>query len=80
MFPQPAHTDVSVLLDREVDEVSFRLFDAHGRVVTGADNMPLSVPGLLNVGVAHLASGVYVLRLATANGNTQALPVVVSRR
>ena len=80
VFPQPAHTDVSVLLDREVDEVSFRLFDAHGRVVTGADNLTLPVPGLLNVGVAHLASGVYVLRLATADGNTQALPVVVSRR
>ena len=24
VFPQPAHTDVSVLLDRELDEVSFR--------------------------------------------------------
>ena len=27
---QPAHTDVSVLLDRAVEEVSFRLFDTHG--------------------------------------------------
>ena len=80
VFPQPAHTDVSVLLDRELDEVSFRVFDTHGRQVMGADNMTLSVPGLLNVSVTHLASGVYLLRVATANGHTQALPLVVSRR
>ena len=55
-----------------------QLFDAHGRVVTGADNLTLPVPGLLNVGVAHLASGVYVLRLEL--DGPQALPVVVSRR
>ena len=79
VFPQPAHTDVSVLLDRELDEVSFRVFDAHGRQVMGADNMTLSVPGLLNVSVTQLASGVYVLRVATADGHTQALPLVVRR-
>ena len=80
VFPQPAHTDVSVLLDREVDEVSFRLFDAHGREVMGSDNLTLPVPGLLNVSVAHLASGVYVLRLETGGGRAEALPLVVSRR
>jgi hypothetical protein len=80
VFPQPAHTDVSVLLDRTVDEVSFRVFDTHGREVMGADDMPLSVPGLLNVSVAHLASGVYVLRVETADGHAQALPLVVGRR
>ena len=69
-----------MLLDREVDEVSFRLFDAHGREVMGSDNLTLPVPGLLNVGVAHLASGVYVLRLETGGGRAEALPLVVSRR
>ena len=56
------------------------MFDAHGRQVMGADNMTLSVPGLLNVSVTQLASGVYVLRVATADGHTQALPLVVRRR
>ena len=80
VFPQPAHTDVSVLLAREVDEVSFRLFDTYGREVMGTDNLTLPVPGLLNFSVANLASGIYVLRFETVNGHAEALPLVVSRR
>ena len=80
LFPQPAHTDVSVLLDREVDEVSFTVFDAHGREVMGVDDMALPVPGLLNFSVAHLGSGVYILCVSTENGRSGALPLLVSRR
>jgi len=80
LFPQPAHTDVSVLLDREVDEVSFRVFDTHGREVMGAEDMALPVPGLLNFSVAHLSSGVYILCVSTENGRSEALPLLVSCR
>ena len=46
----------------------------------GADNLTLPVPGLLNVGVAHLASGVYVLQINTASGSKLSRPLVVGRR